>query len=354
MRPRILLRTHYQADEPRIIIATVTECTTPTETRTEDTVAAALVRWAREHGQTISVPGAVYAVGNARALDLLNKSNRWTATGLAFGYLRHSGRGPAEVASAKLSTPEQKLYLKQYLLEAGALLIKFGWWLLDHGSTNDEELRKKSIVEELLVEALNDYLTLMTEIRDRALVRRERDRLMRSEYAASTKRHKRYPLLTTMERLRLLDVERAGDVRVAISADRNGCLKALLRAVPDIAALERLGRDEAVRERLAEAISVAPRDDPPQALRPEALISGAYRYALDQGLQACPLSFLDDLLYAVFAASRDAPATVMSADAILDSLHRRLPGEVRFHVDRRGRRAFVLLSNQVLEGLGAS
>src|SRR5439155_18993465 len=93
MHPRILLRTHYQADEPRIIIATVTHCTSPTQSRSEDAAAEAVVRWARAHDITISLPGAVYAVGNARALSLLNNSNRWTSTGLAFGYLNKSGCG---------------------------------------------------------------------------------------------------------------------------------------------------------------------------------------------------------------------------------------------------------------------
>src|SRR5712692_5213933 len=92
MRPRILLRTHYQADEPRAIIAAVTECSSPTESRHEDAVAAALMKWAKANDYTLSTPGALYAVGNARSLGLLNTSYRWTATGLAFGYIHSASQ----------------------------------------------------------------------------------------------------------------------------------------------------------------------------------------------------------------------------------------------------------------------
>ena len=86
MRPRILLRTHYQADEPRLIIASAVHCSSPTESRDEGRIAAQLQKWARSNGFIISVPGAIYAVGNSRQLGLLNNVNRWTARGLAFAY----------------------------------------------------------------------------------------------------------------------------------------------------------------------------------------------------------------------------------------------------------------------------
>src|SRR5438094_350906 len=111
MRPKILLRTHYQAAEPRILIATVTECSSPTESRDEDSVAAALVRWAREVNYPISLPGAVYAVGNDRSLGFLNSSNRWTSAGLAFAHCQSPAANGVRVWNPALTAAEEKIFI---------------------------------------------------------------------------------------------------------------------------------------------------------------------------------------------------------------------------------------------------
>jgi hypothetical protein len=351
MRPRILLRTHYQADEPRAIIAAVTACSSPTQSRHEDAVATALVRWAKENDYMLSIPGAVYAAGNARSLGLLTASYRWTASGLAFAYIHIRISSSARHDVLVLTTAEARLYLRCYLENGGALLIKFGRWLVKRGSTTDDELRSGSVIERLLIDALDEYLTIATDIRDRTAIRKERERLTRSEYAASTKRHKRYPLLKTMNRLGLLVSGDAGSQRTGISPDPEGRLVRLLNALPDVTALERICREHVLEAVIDQTLADTQQSGEPIALDAAPLIADAYRFAMDRGLHACPLSYLDDLLFAY--ASVDARASAMRATAedILQPLHRDSPADVRFHVDRRGRRAFVIISGEVLRTL---
>ncbi len=352
MRPRILLRTHYQVDEPRLIIAVVTKCSSPTDTRHEEAVAAALVKWAREiHEESlkISLPGAIYAVGNARSLGFLTPSNRWSAAGLALSYIEQTLRTEESASSIlELSPAEQRLYLTYYVSAAGALLLKFGSWLMSRGGATDDELRQESIIENLIVGALDDYLRIATDIRDRTAIRRERDRMARSEYAASTKRHKRYPLLKTMERLELLRVERSAPAGERFYPDSEGRLKRLCTALVDIPTLERLAHTETFHT----ALDTVFYPGPPRVLttlpRQEQLTK-AYRYALACGLQACPLQYLDDILTALYPSFGAEHRS--TAETLLEPLHRQFPSEVRFHVDRRGRRAFVLLSSASLENL---
>lgn len=352
MRPRILLRTHYQADEPRAIIAAVTVCSSPTQSRHEDAVATALVRWAKENDYTLSIPGAVYAVGNARSLALLTASCRWTATGLAFGYIHNRIASSVRGYDARtLTAAEARLYLRCYLDNAGALLIKFGQWLVKRGRATDDELRSESVIERLLIEALDEYLTIATDIRDRTAIRKERERLSRSDYAASTKRHKRYPLLTTMNRLGLLVFGDATHQRTVVSPDPEGRLVRLLNALPDVTTLER-----SCKERVLEAVIDTALPDTPQLGRPgmadaATLIADAYRFAMDRGLHACPLSYLDDLLFAYASVGTRPSAIRATAENMLQPLHRQCPTDVRFHVDRRGRRAFVIIGGESFKTL---
>jgi hypothetical protein len=351
MGPRIILRTHYQADEPRTIIATVTKCSSPTESRREEAVAAALVKWAKENGHILSIPGAVYAVGNARTLGLLNNSHRWTAKGLAFGYIESILPAEAGNPGLVLRAPEQRLYLKFYLEKGGALLVKFGQWLLTRGGTTDDELRAGSIIEKLLVEVLDEYLALATDIRDRTAIRRERDRLSRSDYASSTKRHKSYPLVRTMERLKLVVTDQEQGRRNCVLPDPTGHLASILRLIPDVAALERLCRDDALDEVIDAAKYETNENGSEATSKVAALVAGGYRFAIDHGLQACPLAYLEDLFFAYLTRDPRSSGKRATVEGMFEVLHRQHPNEIRFHVDRRGRRAFVLISGDVSKGL---
>jgi hypothetical protein len=295
----------------------------------------------------MSIPGAVYAVSNARSLGFLNSSNRWTATGLALGYILKVLPTSTGNQSLALRPPEQCLYLRYYVAGAGALLIKFGQWLMRRGTATDEELRTGSVIEQLLIEALDEYLTIAADIRDRTLIRQERDRLSRSRYASITKRHKRYPLITTMERLGLLEAEKAGGSRITMAQDATGRLAALLREIPDITSLERLVRDDSLAAAIGRVLSETKGGVWSQTPQLGSLLADAYRYALDVGLQACPLVYLDDLLLAFDPSS----AGKTTAEGIFEPLHRRMPSAIRFHVDRRGRRAFLLLGREASNNL---
>lgn len=342
-RPRIILRTHYQADEPRVIIATVTHCSSPTDSRHEDVVAAALVKWAKANEYTLSLPGATYAVGNARTLGLLNESHRWTSDGLAFGYLHANCPAASGVEGLVLAAPEQRLYFRLYLEHGGALLVKFARWLLDRGQVTDDVLRDESVTEHLLIEILDEYLTFVTDIRDRTAIRRERERLNRSQYASSTKRHKRYPLLRTMKRLGLITDTDVNGAPI-IAPDPAGRLNALSQTIPDVATLERLVKDDTLSGVVAGVYG-----EPKSSGSPLRLVESAYTFAMSRGLQACPLSYLDALLSAAaLVKAKEGKGAFAPAEELLEPLHRERPSEVRFHVDRRGRRAFVLVTGETL------
>jgi hypothetical protein len=345
--PRILLRTHYQANEPRLIIAAATHSSSPVESRSEDAVASSLEKWARKNGYVISTPGAIYAVGNARHLGLLSNANRWTADGLAFAFLSYLLPPPPGLESRYLAPLEERLYLKIYLMGAGALLVQFAKWLIQRGSVTGEQLRTELVFEELLAQTLNEYLSLATDVRERAGIRKERERLNRIEYAASTQRHKRYPLLTTMERLRLLQCRDNGEATAVIQPDPDGRLLALSRSLPDIETLERLIRANELQEALDIQLREYGRHDLSVTEKPNALLLRAYTFAMETGMQACPLPFLDDILISAFPAS--PAARTPTAEQILEPIHRELSGQIRYHVNRRGQRAFVLIGKSAME-----
>lgn len=348
MTPRLLLRTHYQADEPRIIVRLVTRCASATVSRHDETLAASLKKevlgW-NPH-PAFGLPAAMYAVSNAQTLGFLNSSNRWTAPGLGLAFIESGEPNGLPAPSLDLSGAEARLYLVQYLLGTGALALHFGAWLLKERETSDAVLGRNKMIEKLIVRTLEDYLALARDAGSRSAIRRERDRLRETRYDEKTRRHKRRPIIATLRRLRLLQVLPDG---ATICPDGEGRLATLLRLIPNTEELERVA---VRRDRLRHVVSqvYASGSGPEPAQNWSSTVCRGYQFAVGLGLQACPLEFLNDALFVGGGQDSSDDRYGGPAEKLLTELHQRVPREVRFHVDRRGRRAFVVLSDA---GLGA-
>ena len=346
MHPRLILRTHYQAHEPRIILRLVTHCASATISRHDDAIAESLRADVRSWHPKIafSLPAAAYAIDNARSLDLLNQSNRRTATGLALSFVE--GTSPeSRMPSLDLTAAEGRLYLLQYLFGTGALALKFADWLLREGKVTDDQIGREGIVERLLVETLGDYLSLTSDVRERTAIRKERDRLKVTRYDDKTRRHKRRPIIATLRRLGLVELSQDGQT---IHPDRAGRLARLCALVPNTESLERLAASrETLRAIVSQVYAEDSGGDSPGALE----VIAAYGFASDLGLQSCPLQYLDDILFARGFPAVTGTTNGGPAERILSEIHRHKPRDVRFHVDRRGRRAFVVLTAAALQEL---
>jgi len=311
-------------------------------------VAAALVQWGRANGYAVSLPAAAYAIANARHLNLLDRSNRWTSLGLAFGCMEHLANAGQALERRELTVFQQRLYAKQYVETAGALLIKFGQWLLNVGETTEDAIRDDALIEKLFINVLDEYLEMSVDIRDRTQIRRERDRMKAVRYSSITQRHKRRPLLTTMRRLGLLECELCDTHNARIRPDRSGRLRALIAAIPDARTLEEVVNEGTLVDDLHPLYAITPAAIASRAA-PQ-LILEAYVYAADQGLHACPLEYIDGLIYA-YGVHEGAARIAGTAERVLEIVRRSASSAVRFHVNRQGRRAFVVISDSGLASI---
>jgi hypothetical protein len=144
-----------------------------------------------------------------------------------------------------------------------------------------------------------------------------------------------------MQRLQLIAWGDDSSSQRTISPDPDGRLATILRLIPNVAALERLCRDNALDSVLTETLGSHDNGEVPQRGAPASHIVDSYRFAIHCGLQACPLQYLDEVLFAFHMG----PGGLVPSEPILEQLRRRYPNDVRFHVNRRGQRAFVLIGS---------
>ena len=122
MEPRILYRTHYQADEPALVTFIVRHCTSAVESNYSERVAERLSRYVSSRGRGLNVAAAGYAVDLAQDLGVLSENNSWTAKGHLVALIAKAECGDLE-GDLALDEQERFLYFRLFLDADGALLL---------------------------------------------------------------------------------------------------------------------------------------------------------------------------------------------------------------------------------------
>lgn len=118
--PRILFRTHYQADEPAYLELVVQRCTFPVRSSYQEVVADRLVRLLRPR-KRLNQAAASYAVGLARAAGMLAPNLAWSPLGVVTALVSDISDYD-EQAVSQLSVARRLLLLRVFLECDGAVL----------------------------------------------------------------------------------------------------------------------------------------------------------------------------------------------------------------------------------------
>lgn len=251
-----------------------------------------------------------------------------------------------------LSPAEQLIYLKDYLEGDGAILIGLARELLERGQLADDDLIQTDLLERLLHTIWEDYLDLSANLTERVKLRLK---LKPQTYPPSTRRHKIYPHLIPLEDFGLVERKMVDNTDVFVPAIRHG-------EVPLNHLVEQLGSVKALEESIAEgelpqilAEVMFPRcrqfskEDDTGILTRCALET--YRMVGASGVPICPLDAITDASYALMLERNNILVTRQHTQELLTELELGHPQDVRFHVDRFGLPAYVVISDDLLNNI---
>jgi hypothetical protein len=347
MKARVLYRTHYQVEEPAYMTILVTICTSPLQGGYAEEIAQRLAREISSRGRGFNVAAAAYAVDLARGLGLLNENNTWTDKAQLLAL--HGAMGRAGTATElELDAPKRLTYFRIFLEADGAALLHIARTALP-GDSLPRNHDWNGFAGAMFREIFSDYLGVTADISDRLALRKEIDRLG-SPFTGKTGWHKSYIHLQTMFRLGLLHRR---DLRnreyVAVDSMRV-MLSDLVRLVPSVVALEEIIQQGRWAEIAASVfqLGAAPAISTDRVLQ---LAAVTYRSILATGVPLCPLSALVDAIQIHLMASGCHALTAKDILNTISGLQKRRPRDVRFHVDRRGRVAFMKMSDELARQL---
>lgn len=338
MGARLLLRTHYQADEPALVSVLAREVLTPSRSTYRDTAAEHMSKAARRRGWKLNVPAAGYVVDLAASLSLATGNLVLTGRGWALSLI--AGDHGVETFLPELNEAERVAFLTYFIAADGPAISLLARRLVE-GSASRAELIDDRTVEKIFREVVSFYLEHTTDIRDRAELRNELQRLG-ADYKGRTPQHKIDVRLKLLARAGLAEEE--GERYVP---NPNGSMARLASLADDFESLERRllrGEDLALASQILCGDSLRQEGG---SLDARELVK-AYKDMAGTFSDFVEVDALADYLTIRRLASGRG---FLGREAVRDELRRwsrASPRAVRFHVDRVGRPAFVAVSGELL------
>ena len=350
MQPRLVFRTHYQVDEPAILRYLVQRCSSAVRSAYDETVASKLSALLRRSGKDFNEAAGRYAVDLAHGLRLVNEQNAWTPHGHLLALVAGSDDAATWADALPLCERERFVFLRIFLEHDGAALLWLGRYVNEHGSIPNSDGDWNDLAQRLLLETYESYLRLTVPIGERVGLRSEIDRIRRKGYRGKSGAHKLFVHLQTMLRIGLLERAEPSGLRRYVSRKSavRGPLHALLEHVSTVEDLEQVARSGAWMDVAAMSLGIAGNAGSEPLQWP--IVVTLYKRLMATGVAVCPLSTLIEAFQVEIAVS--AGNFVPYSDVLeqMQLAQKNRLRDVRFHVDRRGRPAFIKLSDAFVAG----
>lgn len=348
MQPRVVYRTHYQIDEPTIVRTVLTHCTSSAQAAYDEIVAEKLVRAIAAAGGRLNAPAARYAVDLCHSLGVLSAHNVWTDRGMLLVAVAPAGSQPG--SDLDLLQVEKLAFFSVLMAADGASLL----YLLDTlcrskglpGPRDDWN----TLAAEMFLDIYTRYLEMAGNLADRVRLRQELERIRARPFAGKSGAHKMFIHLQALVRLGLAVRADTGQSRTYVIAEdprRRPCV--LASSVPDLMALERLVADHQWLEHASGTVTPVLQDIDDEFL--VGRLMGAYLRVGQLGVDLCPLSTMTALAR-INAAADGILVTYSQCLERISSLQKEHLRQIRLHVDRWGRPAFVKVDPRLASELG--
>jgi hypothetical protein len=287
----------------------------------------------------------------ARDFGFLTENWFWTWRGHVINTIVSDLQKPDTNAFLNLEPVERIMYFKYYLEADGAALLLLAEKLLQTGCLSWSDFVKTPIVEQLFLEIWQEYLDMTSDLRERITIRKHLSALARKGYDEDTRPHKVAPRLGAFTDFgliehRLVDTEK---IFAPLQTEAGSPLAALVTELKNIRTMEEQFDREEYFAVVAKVFDLGHRqyDTTVEQLLGQEILR-AYAATRDQVVNLAPIKAITDIVTARLLAEHDILIGQSIITQYLDNLSSHHPYDVRFHVDRQGRRAYLVISDNLM------
>lgn len=349
MGPRLVFTTHYQVDEPAYAEFLIKLCTSAVQSSYKEVIAQKLINELNSRDKKLNEPASRYAVDLARELGLLTSNNVWTDKGFLvdlFAVINNL----AWKEQLSLTTPERILHFRIFLEADGATLLYLANYILQNDCIPPDGITTNSFVEEMFIDILSNYLSVTTDIEKRVELRRKIDRIRTEGYHGHSGAHKLYIHVQTLYRVGIISKKKNS---------RNYCLPAdaiemklgiinLLKKIPNVTSLEKLVNSHGLVDISADVLHIPYKkwefENHEETVR---ILTNNYQQVMRTGVPLCPITTLIESMQ-ISLLSIGILLKYNDGLNLITEIQTQNTRDIRFHVDRSGRPAFVRISDDII------
>lgn len=348
--------THYQVGHPIFFGFLVHSCTSPNESKTQDKVIGDIHKVLNDHKYNCSREAAKFLIGMAKDMGFLEVNNIWTWKAFVINYFEEIDDITRCFEKTIVSSIARKImYLKYYLESDGAFLIHFARKVLDENGLSKHTLRfTNKAVEPIFENVLEEYLAIENDFRKKVQLEnflklfREGGR----GYQTKVRIHKAFPHLDPLVDLGILDYD-SKKRQYLPKMPEGGITKAFLQKFSDISSLEEVFLlEEGVKktssgfyERVAGLYKVSYRRF---SRKDTSIISSEiakiYSKVKDKVTGLASIQSIKDIVCTVGLVNHGILCEWSDIDEVLKEFRLEKGVNLRFHVDRAGKIAYIVLS----------
>lgn len=349
MEERFIYRTHYQVTEPRLFTVLIRSCASPTAAAHPDTVAECLSRSVGVHGKRLNVPAARYAVDIARRMELVAENQHWSWKAHAINLVST----PEATVDAPLTLEEQLLFLKYYLERDGAILLEILHRASSGSGIPKRALTETDFIDDIFRHVWTEYLEVAVNVRQRTELRHRLEDLKRRPLEPKTRKHKTAFHFEALVRLGLLELLEDDEPTFVLAQGRGSMPAAeLARELSSLQDLDKAAESGSLWQAIGAAYAGYPGTSPGVLKEFWPAFSDAYARISATDVAIVPIGALIDYAVTKCFVAGETAVTTVDLMAELERQRSKHPSSMRFHVDRQGRPAFIVMDDSLLDDLG--
>jgi len=351
MEVRLQLKTHYQIGKPGIFSVLLAKCTSPNQSNYPEVISNRLAKIDFEK-IAVNKESAKFAVVMAQSFGILTKNMFWDNKGRAISILLDETLRDAPSEYLKLTLTEKILYLKYYLEADGAAILEICKGLKKKGKMSRQELLSSDFIDQIFVEIWETYRQLTTDLREKTQLRENIRKLKSGPYKKKTRMHKTLAHIDPLVDLDIVERQKEKNEIFFTPKTYNSFapIDVLVEELKTIENMELYFRKSQYFRLISKlynlgAVVYNPKDHADILID---MIFSTYQKARTEPSKMASIDVISDVIGAKLLADKTLIIERPQLESALDSFKAKVKRGVYFHVDMRGRKAFVVFDDKLL------
>ena len=349
--PRLIIKTHSEVSKPGLFSILISKCSYANKSSYPEVVSKRLYELYEENGQPFNKLAAKFVVIMAQRFGFLRENMIWDWRGHVInGVLQYLNKAENENINLflELTKLEKIIYLKYYLETDGAVILQLAKRIKENSEISRDDLSKS--IHLLFREIYEGYITMSSNFQKRIELKERLKKIPKEKgYDQKTVKHKVRPHIYPLIDLGILsnpEIENGDEIYKAAGYNKLSTIELLLQELNDFQMMEKRFDNYEYFQIIRKVLNLESINfnvESHSNILRKTMIKG-YSLLKENVTQMAYIDALVDWCCAKILSEDNILISKQSVCDFIEQIWRDSPQSVRYHVDYRGRKSYVILS----------